>query len=221
MLKELLESLGIGKEVRIAVYAICVTAVAMYFICGNFIFPERNEILNQYKSDVDNIKSVNQDQSKKLEEYSLALDQRNSKLNELNGEISTLQSQSCEQVLPEWRKALDNERSKSSNLQDQINQLIQNTKDLKQVSDNCMADANNIKANNLSLNNIVSGYTPLLSKINEIKEIESNKNSVEEKLAELDGNDISRPFNIEKIQQLKRISAEYQQQIIQLQQCEK
>lgn len=221
MFKELLESVGIGKEVRIAVYAICVTAVAMYFICGNILFSERGDVLNQYKSEIDNLKSVNQDQAKRLEEYSLVVDQRNSKISELNLEVSTLQSQSCGQVLPEWRKALDDERSKSSNLQDQLNQLSQNARDLKQASDGCMADVNNLRDSNINLNKIVSGYAPLLSKINEIKEIESNKNSVEAKLADLDGDDVSRSFNVEKIQQLKRISAEYQQQILQLQQCEK
>src|SRR5471030_2056453 len=122
MLKELLDYLGAEKEVKIIVSVMCVTAVAMYFICGNILCPERSEALNKYKSEVEGLKSINQDQAKKLEEYSLLLDQRSSRLNELNIEISKLQTQSCDQVLPEWRKALDDERSKSSNLQDQINQ---------------------------------------------------------------------------------------------------
>lgn len=221
MLKELLEYLSIGKEMKIAVSAVCVTAVAMYFICGNILFPERVEALEKYKSEIDGLKLMNQDQAKKLEEFSMVQDQKNSKINDLSVEISKLQSQSCEQVLPEWRKALDDERSKSSNLQEQLNQTSQNARDLKQASDSCMSDLSNAKASNLKLNGIISSYEPLLSKINEIKEIESNKNSVEEKLAELDGDNISRQFNVEKIQQLKRVSAEYQQQILQLQQCER
>jgi hypothetical protein len=221
MLKELLEYLGIGKEVKIAVSAMCVTAVAMYFICGNVLFPERSEILNKYKSEIDGLKSVNQDQAKKLEEYSLMQDQKNSRINDLNVEVSKLQAQSCESVLPEWRKALDDERTKSSNLQDQIIQLNQNARDLKQASDSCMADVNSLRASNSKLNDVVSSYAPLLSKESEIKRIESNKNSIEAKLAELNGDDISRSFNVERIAQLKRVSAEYQQQILQLQQCER
>jgi chromosome segregation ATPase len=219
MFKELLELLSIKKEAKIVICTICVTAVAMYFIGDRLLFADRSAALNQYKSDIDNLKTESERQDKKIGEYSSELEQKNSQINDLNKEIARLQS--FEQVLPEWKKALEDERTRSSNLQDQLNQINQAARDLRQASDSCTVEENNLKASNSKLNEIVSSYGPLLSKRNEIKGIENNKDSVEAKLSELDGDPVSRQFNVEKIAQLKRVSFEYQQQLLQLRQCDK
>lgn len=217
MLKELLESLGITKEIRIVIYTACVTAVAMYFIGDKFLFTERSAILSQNKNDIDTLKSANQKQEKQLADYLTAIEQRNTRLADLSKEISRLQP--YEQALPEWKKALDDERVKSSNLQEQLNQVSQGSRDTKQAMDSCTAERNDLRASVSKLNGIVTSYGPILDRRNEVKEIERNKDSVEMKIAELDGDSINRTFYSQKIDQLKRVSAEYQQQLLQLRQC--
>lgn len=219
MLKELLESLGIKKEIRIVIYTACVTAIAMYFIGDRLLFIERGAILSQNKNDIDNLKLVNQKKEKQLEEYYSVLEQRNLRVNELSKEISRLQP--YEQAIPEWKKALDDERAKSSTLQDQLNQLNQGLRDIKQTADSCIAEKNDLRVNISKLNGIISSYAPLLDRRNEIREIEKNKNSIEVKLLELDGDTVSRTFNTQKIEQFRRMAAEYQQQLLQLRQCGK
>ncbi|MGC4062178.1 MAG: hypothetical protein QM749_15565 [Aquabacterium sp.] len=217
MLKELLESLGIKKEIRIVIYTACVTAVAMYFIGDKFLFTERSAILSQNKNDIDTLKSANQKQEKQLADYLAAIEQRNTRLADLSKEISRLQP--YEQALPEWKKALDDERVKSSNLQEELNQVSQESRDTKQAMDSCIAERNDLRASVSKLNGIVTSYGLILDRRNEVKEIERNKNSVEMKIAELDGDSINRTFYSQKIDQLKRVSAEYQQQLLQLRQC--
>ena len=217
MLKELLESLGITKEIRIAIYTACVTAVAMYFIGDKFLFTERAAILSQSKNDIETLKATNQKQEKQLADYLSAIEQRNTRLAELSKEISRLQP--YERTLPEWKKALDDERMKSSNLQDQLNQMSQGSRDSKQAMDSCTAERNDLRASVSKLNGVVASYGPILDRRNEVREIEKNKNSVEMKISELDGDSINRTFYTQKIEQLKRVSAEYQQQLLQLRQC--
>lgn len=217
MLKELLESLGITKEIRIVIYTACVTAAAMYFICDKLLFAERSAILSQNKNDIDALKSVNQNQGTQLANYLAEIEQRNTRLADLSKEISRLQP--YEQALPEWKKALDDERMKSSNLQEHLNQVSQGVRDTKQTMDSCTAERNDLRASLSKLNGIVASYGPILDRRNEMKEIERNKNSVETKIAELDGDSINRVFYTQKIEQLKRVSAEYQQQLLQLRQC--
>ena len=212
-----MESLSIKKEIRLAIYTACVVATATYFICDHFVFSERSAILSQNKNDIDSLKSINQKQEKQLEEYHSTLDQRDLRINELDKEVARLKP--YEQTIPEWKKALDDERTKSSSLQDRLNQLSQESRDIKQAADSCTAERSDLKANISKLNGIVSSYTPLLDRRNEISDIEKNKNSVEIKLAELEGDTINRQFSAQKIEQLKRVSAEYQQQLLQLQQC--
>lgn len=217
MLKELLESLGITKEIRIVIYTACVTAVAMYFISDRFLFTERSAILSQNKNDIETLKSTNQKQEKQLADYLAAIEQRNDRLADLNKEISRLQP--YEQALPEWKKALEDERMRSSGLQEQLNQVSHGSRDTKQAMDSCSAERNDLRASVSKLNGIISAYAPILDRRNEVKEIERNKNSVEMKIAELEGDSIHRTFNSQRIDQLKRVSAEYQQQLLQLRQC--
>jgi len=216
MLKELLESLGITKEIKIVIYTACVTAVAMYFIGDKFLFTERSATLSQSKNDIETLKATSQKQEKQLAEYLSTIEQRNTRLVDLNKEISRLQS--YEQSLPEWKKALDDERIKSSKLEDQLNQMSQGARDAKQAMDSCTVERNDLKTSVSKLNAIVASYGPILDKRNEVKEIERNKNSVEMKITELD-NTLNRTFHAEQIEQLKRVSAEYQQQLLLLRQC--
>jgi len=216
MLKELLESAGITKEIRIAIYAICVTAVAMFFISDKLLFPERSAVTNQYKSDIDNLKVVNQKQEKRLEEFSSAVDERNLRINELSKEISRLQT--YEQAIPEWRAALDNERTKSSNLQDQLIKVTQSSKDVKQSADSCYTDRDELKTNVSRLTQLVSSYAPIVDRTAEIRQLEKNKEAAELKLLELQDS-MTKQFYPDKIEQLKRLSAEYNQQLLQLRQC--
>ena len=217
MLKELLESIGITKEIRIVIYTACVTAIAMYFIGDKFLFTERGAILSQNKNDIDTLKSVNQKQEKQLADYASEIEQLNARLADLNKEVTRLHP--YEQAFPEWKKALDDERMKSSNLHDQLNQLSQGSRDMKQTMDSCTSERNDLRASVSKLNGIVTSYGPILDRRNEVKEIERNKNSVEMKIAELDGDSVNRVFYSQKIDQLKRVSAEYQQQLLQLRQC--
>lgn len=219
MLKELLESLGTKKEIKIAIYTACVTVIAMYFIGDKLLFTERSSVLSQNKNDIDTLKLENQKQEKQLSEYLSVIAQRNSRVADLSKEISRLQP--YEQAIPEWKKALDDERVKSANLQDQFNQAGQGSRDARQAADSCLIERNDLKANVAKLNGIVSSYAPILDRRNEIREIERNKNSVEIKIAELDGDAINRTFSAQKIEQLKRVSAEYQQELVQLRQCQK
>lgn len=219
MVKELLEALGVKKEIRILVFSVCITAVAMYFVGDRFLFSDRREILNQDKSEIENLKLINQKKEKQIEEDFAALQQRTQRINELSKEISRLQP--YEQAIPEWRKALDDERQKSSQLQEQLNQLNSNSRELKQIVDSCTAERGDLKSNLSKLNAIISSYAPLVDRRNEIREIERNKDSVEAKIAELEGSPINRQFDVLKIEQLKRVSAEYQQQLLHLRQCGK
>lgn len=219
MVKELLEALGVKKEIRILVFSVCITAVAMYFVGDRFLFSDRREILNQDKSEIENLKLINQKKEKQIEEDFAALQQRTQRINELSKEISRLQP--YEQAIPEWRKALDDERQKSSQLQEQLNQLNSNSRELKQIVDSCTAERGDLKSNISKLNAIISSYAPLVDRRNEIREIERNKDSVEAKIAELEGSPINRQFDVLKIEQLKRVSAEYQQQLLHLRQCGK
>ena len=167
MVKELLEALGVKKEIRILVFSVCITAVAMYFVGDRFLFSDRREILNQDKSEIENLKLINQKKEKQIEENFAALQQRNQRINELSKEISRLQP--YEQAIPEWRKALDDERQKSSQLQEQLNQLNSSSRELKQIVDSCTAERGDLKVNISKLNAIISSYAPLVDRRNEIR----------------------------------------------------
>ncbi|WP_321966689.1 hypothetical protein [Burkholderia cepacia] len=209
MWKELVDLIPLGKETKIVLFTACVTVSAAvagtYYACDKFIFAERTSVLNEYKSEIENLKLVNGNQAKLLEQYSL--------------EVSRLRT--FEQLLPEYKKALSDERVRSAGLEAQLNQLGQGSRDIKQISDSCTAEVVTLKAANARLNDYVGRVEPFVNKQNQIRNIEADKNSIEVKLAELEGDHINSQFNYERIAQLRRVSSEYQQRILALQQCEK
>jgi thioester reductase-like protein len=216
MLKELIESLEIRKDIRIIRYTACVTAIATYYLCDKVVFADRKAVLDQKDAVIDNLKIETHKLEMQSTEYAAALEDTKKRSNQLNNEVLRLQP--YEQAFPQWKKALEDERERSSNLQDQLNQAEQTSSATKQMADSCVVDRNQLSASVTKLNEAITNAIPILDKRKEIAKLESEKNSVENTIAELDTS-LSRDFNIEKIAQLKRISAEYQQQIIQLRQC--
>ncbi|MDN7753089.1 hypothetical protein [Burkholderia gladioli] len=209
MLKDFIDMLQLSNEAKIAVVTACITisatAAGTYYACDKFIFSERTAVLNEYKSEIDSLRSTNGNQQKMIDQYS--------------AEITRLRT--YEQMLPEYKKALDDERVRSAGLEAQINQIGQGSRDIKQVSDSCSAEVATLKSDNARLNDYVRRVGPFIDKQNQIRDLEENKNSVEVKLAELEWDHIYSQFNAEKIAQLRRVSSEYQQRILALQQCEK
>ena len=217
MLKELIESLGIGEKTRIALYSMCVTAIAMYFICDRVLFAERGSILNQNQATIDSLKQKVSEQGQQLADYAAALQRTKAQADQFNQEIARLQP--FEQAVPQWRKALDDERERTSGLQAEFARQGQVATQSSQAVDACVAERNELRTSLSRLNEVVTSYGPLLSRRNEIQELERSKEAVEASLAALDGSAISREFDEHKIEQLKRLSTEYQQQILQLRQC--
>lgn len=182
MLNKLLDLFKVRKDMSIGILSFCLGTISMHFIDDHVLFADRVAVLNQYKSEINNLKSIIQKQETQFEEYFNILNQKNSHINELRKVISNLQL--YEQAMPEWQEALGNERKKTSQLQEQVSQIT-------------------------------------LSKKNEIKEIENNKNATEMKIAELESSPLNEQYYTNRIEQLKRIALEYQQQLLQLRQCNK
>ncbi|SFD52557.1 hypothetical protein [Paracidovorax konjaci] len=220
MLNNLIGFIGISKEWSIAICSACITAGAMYFVADKILFADRIAVTNQYKNEIDNLKSIAQKQDGKLESSALALKQKDAQIFDLKKEISILKD--FENAIPEWKKALTEERAKATTLQLNINQALQNSNDLKQALDSCNKENEELKNGNARLKSIIAIYAPMLEKRNELKEIEKNKELAENHISELErDNSVFGHLNAPKIAQLKRISSEYQQQIIQLRQCNK
>ncbi|VWC54310.1 hypothetical protein BLA13014_08322 [Burkholderia aenigmatica] len=209
MAKNLLDLIPLSKEAAIVVITAGATVIAtagvVWAACDKFYSVQMASAIDRYKSDNEELRSKIRDQAKGLGQ------------NDLN----VVRLQSLEQAIEQYKKALSDERVRSVGLEAQVNQLSQGSRDVKQTSDSCAAEVENLKMDNARLNEYALKIAPFVNKRNQIQVIENNKDSVEAKLAELEGDHIGRSFNTEKIAQLKRVSAEYQQQILQLQQCER
>ncbi|MCO8321118.1 hypothetical protein ABEG10_11835 [Burkholderia cenocepacia] len=209
MAKSLLDYIPLSKEAAIVVITAGTTAIAtagvVWAACDKFYSVQIASAIDRYKSDNADLRSIVRDQAKGLGQ------------NDLN----VVRLQSSEQTVEQYKKALSDERVRSAGLEAQLNQLGQGSRDIKQVSDSCSAEVATLKADNARLNEFASKATPLLSRQNQIRELQNSKDSIEATLLKLEGDFTTPSIHPEKIVQLKRVSSEYQQQILQLQQCEK
>jgi hypothetical protein len=219
MFKELLESLGLNKDLRIVCYTICVTSIAMYFIGDHVFFAERTAVLNQNKNELEGLKLIKLKDEKNLEEYRYLTTQNEQKIAVLSREITRLKT--YELAIFDFKKALDEERAGSSLLREQIYQLNLSSKENKQIAESCAAEKVELRTNVSKLNGVISSYAPILDRRSEIVGIEKNKNSLEVKIAELESDPYYKQLYVQKVEQLKRLSSEYQQHLLQLRQCGK
>lgn len=219
MLITALDSLGVKKEARIVILTVCLTALATHFVDDRILLADRGAVRQLAENEIAELKLAKQKHEELLELRLRELQQQSKTLSEMRQEVSRLQT--FEQVLPDWRKALNDEREKAAVMQGNLSRLNAEVNEAQQMANSCTAERNDLKTTVIKLNNIVLQHQPLLERRNEIRELENAKRLAESTLTELERESYMVAFNAPKIEQMKRITAEYHQQLIQLRQCAK
>lgn len=207
---------------NIAIMVAILTAAAVgpgtYFVCDKFIFNERPLMIKQLETNLTNEKeNVNKlnELTKDLRNKTMSLKEQN---DQLDRELYRLKP--YEKAIPDWRAAYQELQTKMNKLSETNNFLESEIQKAKLVSTTCGQELISVRQIAKAVTE-EKDYAKLnCSRKNQVSEIESKKNAVENRLANL-LNSTSFQFDStqREVTQLERLANQYQQRLIQLQGC--